>query len=71
MKNTPVTSAIFLAEFTWTPFLDEVNDGRLPLQPPWDLPLHNKHDAISRTSEPTSQNSVIAKFGEFLFHALG
>jgi hypothetical protein len=25
-------------------------------------PLHNKHDAISRTSEPTSENSVKAKF---------
>src|SRR5215211_8867502 len=25
-------------------------------------PLHNKHDATSRTSEPTSQNSVKAKF---------
>src|SRR5215212_5987009 len=30
MKNAPVTSAIFLCELTWTPLLDEVNDGRLP-----------------------------------------
>src|SRR5215218_875893 len=31
MKNAPVTSAIFLCELTWTPLLDEVNDGRLPI----------------------------------------
>jgi hypothetical protein len=55
----------------WTPFLDGVNDGRLPLQLQRDIPLHHKHDAISRTSEPTSENAVKAKFAEFFFHALG
>jgi len=34
-------------------------------------PLHNKHDATSRTSEPTSQNRVPAKVAELSFHALG
>jgi hypothetical protein len=46
----------------WTPFLDEVNDRRLPLQLQRGIPLHNKHDATSRTSEPTSENSVHPKF---------
>ena len=27
MKNTPVTSEIFLCELNWTPFLDEGNDS--------------------------------------------
>src|SRR5215210_7204760 len=27
MKNTPVTSAIFLCELTWTPFYQRVNDS--------------------------------------------
>jgi hypothetical protein len=36
----------------------------LSLQLQWDLPLHHKHDATSRISEPTSENSVQAKFAE-------
>src|ERR687897_3705191 len=31
-------------------------------------PLHHKHDATRRTSEPTSQNSVYTKFREFSFY---
>src|SRR5215217_5817325 len=77
MKNAPVTSAIFLCELTWTPLLDEVNDGRLPIDvvasptlverhapasllPPTSAtagyPSPPKHDATSRTSEPTSED---------------
>jgi hypothetical protein len=51
----------------WTPFLDEVNNRRLALQRQRDIPLHNKHDATSRTSEPTSENAVNAKFVEHPF----
>ena len=29
-NNTPVTLAIVWGFISWTPFLDEVNDGRLP-----------------------------------------
>ena len=63
-NNTPVTLAIFWG-LIWGPFFDEVNDRRLPLQLQrlqQDIPLHNKHDATSRTSVPTSENSVLAKF---------
>jgi hypothetical protein len=54
-----------------TPFLDGVNDRRVPLQLQRDILLHNKHDATSRTSEPTSENAVKAKFGEFGFYEVG
>src|SRR5215213_7585727 len=33
-------------------------------------PFHHKHDATSRTAEPTSENAVMAKFAELFFHAL-
>jgi len=39
----------------------------LQLQLQRDIPLHHKHDATSRTSEPTSENAVTAKFAEFTF----
>jgi hypothetical protein len=54
----------------WTPFLDEVNNRRLALQRQRDIPLHNKHDVTSRTSVPTSENAVEAKFAENIYHAL-
>ena len=32
------------------------------------IPVHHKHDVISRNSGPTSENSGKAKFAEFYFH---
>src|SRR5215208_496108 len=44
--------------------------GDFALQRQRDIPLRNKHDAISRTSEPTSEHSVKWKFnfGESSLH---
>jgi hypothetical protein len=36
-----------------------------------DSRIHQKHDATSRTSEPTSENSVNAMFAEFSFYDFG
>src|SRR5215204_1534711 len=58
MKNTPVTSAIFLVEPTWIPFLDEVNDRRLPTDVVASPTLVERQAPANQPSPPGRWNTA-------------
>ena len=64
-NNTPVTSAIFLCELTWTPFLDEVNDRRLPTEVVASPTLVERHAPVHQPPPRWRWNKGILRQEKF------
>jgi hypothetical protein len=70
-NNTPVTSAIFLCELTWTPFLDEVNDRRLPTDVVASPTLVERHAPANQPPPRCRWNKGILRQEKFTHKAHG
>jgi hypothetical protein len=70
-NDTPVTSAIFLCELTWTPFLDEVNDRRLPTEVVASPTLVERHAPAHQPPPRCRWNKGILRQEKFTHKAYG
>jgi hypothetical protein len=61
-NNTPVTSAIFLCELTWIPFLDEANDRRLPTDVVASPTLVQRHAPANQPPPPPRRWNTATNF---------
>src|SRR4028119_344154 len=57
-NNTPVSLAIVWGFISWTPFLDEVNDGRLPTDVVASPALLQRHAPANKPPPPLRRNTA-------------